>query len=272
MDGTAFPFDEYCERTGAAPTGANTLERLAELQLAQLRAIPFENLDIQLGRGINLDPLHVLNKLVRSRRGGYCFELNGLFLRALHSVGFSARALLARVHVSGAPSARTHQVTLVDVGDRQWMVDVGFGGQCPQVPMPLEPDTETDNFGTPYRLREHELGFMLQNRSGDEWLDLYSFDLTPVVAADIQCGNHFTATHPASFFTTSRIASLPYEGGRTTLFNFTCTATRDGEVHQEEFPDAPEFLDALERVFGIELDAEYPELAAIAAPGGERGA
>ena len=123
----AFPFDEYCARTSTTTIGAPTIDRLEDLQRAQAYAIPFENFDIQLGRGINLDAEHLLNKLVRSRRGGYCFELNGLFLRAIQRAGFRARALLARVHVAGEPTGRGHQMSLVAMGDRQWIVDVGFG-------------------------------------------------------------------------------------------------------------------------------------------------
>ena len=202
-----FPLDEYCERIGTPEAGRATAERLAELQAAHLFAMPFENFDIQLGRGINLDPAHLIDKLIRHRRGGYCFELNGLFLAALHRTGFEARPLLARVHVSGEPTGRGHQLSLVTIEGRNWIADVGFGGACPRQPIPLEKGTESVQGPLTFRLQSHGLGNMLQLKQPDDsWQDLYSFDLTPVVPMDITYGNHFTSTHPASFFTTSRIA------------------------------------------------------------------
>lgn len=109
-----FPLDEYCTRIGVPSSGMPTVDRLEELQRAQVYTIPFENLDIQLGRGIDLTPSYADDKLIRRQRGGYCFELNGLFLRALTAAGFEARALLGRVHLSGEPTGRGHQLLEID--------------------------------------------------------------------------------------------------------------------------------------------------------------
>jgi len=258
-----FPFDEYCARTGAPTSGSANVERLEELQRAQVYSIPFENFDIQLGFGVDLAPEHLVEKLIRSERGGYCFELNGLFLSALKSAGFKARALLARVHVSGEPTGRGHQVSLVTIADRYWIADVGFGGACPRVPIPLEYDNETVHDGSAFRLCQHELGYMLQKKLADGWMDLYSFDLTPVVPNDIAYGNHFTSTHPSSFFTTSRVAVLCHPEGQTRLFNYRCTSTRlDAEI-VDDFPDNDDYLVELKNRFGIRLNAEYEDLAPL---------
>jgi N-hydroxyarylamine O-acetyltransferase len=265
MTAQPFAFDEYCTRVGVESTGATTVDRLEALQRAQSYSIPFENFDIQLGRGIDLDPEHVFVKLVRSKRGGYCFELNGLFLRAIRAAGSDARTLLARVHVGPVPSGRSHQISLVELGGRRWIVDVGFGGMCPRMPLPLELDTETVHDGSVFRLRGHELGHLLQVKTQSGWLDLYSFDLTPVVANDIVYGNHYTSTHPESFFTTSRIASLAHPEGRTALFNFRCTTIRNGDESHVELPDDARYLSELKRLFGIELQTGYEGLAPLGA-------
>lgn len=260
-----FPFDEYCERTGAPPSGVPDENRLEELQRAQIYSMPFENFDIQLGRGIDLTPEHLVDKLIRRRRGGYCFELNGLFLAALKRAGFDARPLLARVHVSGEPTGRSHQLSLVTIAGREWIADVGFGGACPRRPMPLEHEVETVHDGRRFRLVPHSLGHMLQFQQDGAWTDLYSFDLTPVVANDIVYGNHFTSTHPASFFTFSRVAVRWLPDGQIRLFNFRCTTSRGGEERIEELPDDERFLAELRDRFGIELDADYGELAPLPA-------
>ncbi len=259
-----FPLDEYCERTGASGSGGPTVERLAELQTRQLYTLPFENFDIQLGRGIDLDPAHLLDKLIRRRRGGYCFELNGLLLSALQSVGFESRPLLARVHVSGEPTGRSHQLSLVTIDGRDWITDAGFGGACPREPIPLEAGVESVQGPLTFRLQTHPLGHILQLKQPDDtWQDLYSFDLTPVVAMDITYGNHFTSTHPASFFTTARIAVRWSAEGQRRLFNFSATTTTADGEQNEQLPDDESYLTELATRFGIELDADYADLRPV---------
>lgn len=258
-----FPLDEYCARTGASTSGSANLEHLEELQRAQLYSIPFENFDIQLGRGIDLAPEHLIEKLLRRDRGGYCFELNGLFLSALRAAGYDARALLARVHVTGVPTGRGHQVNLVTIANRQWIVDAGFGGACPRAPIQLQFNTETRHDGWIFRICQHELGYMLQRKLADNWSDLYSFDLAPVVQGDIAYGNHFTSTHPSSFFTSSRVAALCHPEGQINLLNFNCTSTGLDAETVEDFPDDESYLLKLRDKFGIQLDAEYTDLALL---------
>jgi N-hydroxyarylamine O-acetyltransferase len=268
MEGKPFPLDEYLDRIGLEGGGAATVDRLEAAQRAQGCTIAFENFDIPLGRGVSLDPDHLVDKLVRSRRGGYCFELNGLFLRAIRAMGFQARALLGRVHLSGEPTARSHQVSLVEIGGSSFIADVGLGGMCPRAPIPLELDQESDHDGVTYRLRDHEFGTLLQVEQGGHWLDLYSFDLCPVIPNDIECANHFTSTHPSSFFTHSRIASLAHPEGRVALFNHECTTTRNGRDEVEQFPDDASYLALLAERFGIVLDAPYEQLAPLGANAG----
>ena len=148
---------------------------MARLHHAHFHAIPFENFDILLGRGISLDPEDVFNKLVHKKRGGYCFELNGLFLQALLALGFKARALLARVHVSGTPSGRGHQLELISIDGRDWLADVGFGGNSPRMSIPLELDRHITMDGQTIRLTDGGLfGTMFQALEDGEWKDLYS--------------------------------------------------------------------------------------------------
>jgi N-hydroxyarylamine O-acetyltransferase len=259
-----FPIDRYCERTGVSASGNIDADRLEELQRAQIYSIPFENFDVQLGHGVDLTPTRLINKLIDSRRGGYCFELNGLFLAAIRFLGFDARPLLGRVHISGEPTGRGHQLSLVNLNGRQFVADVGFGGPGPRTPMPLEFGSETLHDGRIMRLVEHDLGYMLQHKPEDEWVNLYSFDLTPVVGQDIAYGNYFTSTHPTSIFKLARIAVRSYPDGNAALFNFRCTTTRGSNSEVEELPDDERYLTALSTLFGIELEPPYEQLAPLA--------
>jgi N-hydroxyarylamine O-acetyltransferase len=267
MTDPSFDLDAYLERVECSDVTHATEQALEALQRAQLATIPFENFDILLGRGISVAPEAIVEKLVHRARGGYCFELNGLHVMALKALGFDARPLLARVHLSGSPSGRSHQLSLVTIRRRQWITDVGFGGQTIRAPIPLELDEPITHDRETYRLTTVKpWGIMLQAQHGDTWQDLYSFDLGHVCPADIEVANHFTATHPSSFFTFARVAALQSREGIVTLYNTTLkSVTGDGE-HIEEIAAGEAFLTALRSRFRIELDATYADLRALPEP------
>ena len=261
MENELFNLDRYLERLNYSGSVQPTEDRLEALHRAQAYTIPFENFDILLGRGVVLEPAALYDKLVRRARGGYCFELNGLFLLALQASGFEARALLARVHLVDPPTGRGHQLLLVTLQGREWIADVGFGGPGLRAPIPFELNHVSTQDGQSFRLVEAgPFGVMLQTLNDAQWQNLYSFDLGYVFPADIMYGNHFTSTHPSSFFTFARVAALPHPTGRTSLFNRTLRrVTPDGE-HEEELAEGQPYLNALKTHFGIELDAPYEAL------------
>jgi len=256
-----FDHDAYLRRINYSGDTAPTAGTLKALQQAQLYTIPFENFDIHLNRGIDLDPGAIFDKLVLKRRGGYCFELNGLFLMALEAFGFDARPLLARVHLTGTPSGRGHQTELVTIDGKQWVADVGFGAEAPRAPLLLEINRPTTSDGRTFRLMDDDrFGFMLQTEKEEGWINLYSFDLGYVCPADIKYGNHYTSTHPDSFFVFARVAALPVEKGVITLVNHTLKKTIAGEDEVQLLPEGQAYLEALKTHFGIEIDAPYEKL------------
>ena len=241
-----------------------TVDTLKALHHAQLYTIPFENFDIQLGRDINLNTETIFEKLVHKRRGGYCFELNGIFLMALKSMRFDVRALLGRVHITGTPTGRGHQIELITIKGRQWIADVGFGADTPRTPIPLELNQPTTHDGLTVRLvSDDHFGIMLQSLKEEGWINLYSFDLGYVCSADIDCGNYFASTHPSSLFVFARVAALPVENGVITLFNNTLKEMVAGKEIVQELPEGQAYLDALKSHFGIELDTPYEQLRSL---------
>ena len=261
MNKQHFDLDAYLRRIDYDGQTAPTVDTLRALHHAQLYTIPFENFDIQLGRNIDLNPEVIFEKLVHRRRGGYCFELNGLFLMALKSMGFDVRALLGRVHITGTPTGRGHQVELITIEGRQWIADVGFGADTPRVPIPLELNFPTTHDGQTVRLiKDDKFGFILQSLKEEDWIDMYSFDLGYVCPADIAYGNYFTSTHPSSIFVFARVASLPVKNGVVTLLNNTLKRAIAGNERVQELAGSQVYLDALKNHFGIELDASYENL------------
>lgn len=266
MDNTVFPLDSYLARLNYSGSVQPTETQLQALHRAQVYTIPFENFDILLGRGITLEPSALYHKLVHQARGGYCFELNGVFLMALQYIGFEARALLARVHLVDPPTGRGHQLILVTIQGKQWIADVGFGGPGLRAPIPFELNRIATQDGQSFRLVEAgPYGIMLQTLMNGAWQNLYSFDLGQVFPNDIMYGNHFTSTHPSSFFTFARVAALPTPNGRVSLFNHTLRILSPDGEHVQELGEGQPYLDALKTHFGIELDVPYEAIRPLLA-------
>ncbi|SNS64868.1 MULTISPECIES: arylamine N-acetyltransferase [unclassified Azospirillum] len=217
--------------------------------------IPFENLDIQMGLPIRLEPDAITAKLVGQRRGGYCFEQNSLLALALAAIGFAPRRRLARVRMGGEPGGRSHLLLLVAVEGQDYITDVGFGGSCLAEPLPLRVG-EYDSGGELWRLRPSDWspGWELELRRDGEWSGLYWFGDEAVVDADLAFGNHFTATHPGSRFVQNRVASRTTLRERHTLLNGQYRRRLDGVlVEERQISDEREFRALLAERFFIEL-------------------
>jgi N-hydroxyarylamine O-acetyltransferase len=266
MKATDFPLPEYLARIGLSKAPPPTEEGLREVHAAQAFSIPFENLDIHLGRSISLQPDRLVSKLIRKHRGGYCFELNGIFRLGLESLGFAVRPLMARVLYGRTdPGARTHQVLIVTISGREWLADNGFGGPGLRLPLPLIPNQPEEQCGERYRLRRDEkYGTVLQKESNGAFLDLYAFDENELTLdVDIDMGNHFTSTWPSSVFRLRRMCSLPKSWGRVTLSDMELSIYRDKQTISRILPHGPGYLEALAGHFGINLDAAYEDLAPL---------
>jgi N-hydroxyarylamine O-acetyltransferase len=236
-------------------------EGLFTLQRAHRLVIPFENLDIPLGRGISLNPEDVFDKLVRRRRGGYCFEQNSLFLAALHALGFEARPLLARVWlmVSDIPS-KTHMVNLVTVAGQPWLADAGFGGGYTP-PMRLADGEVEAPDGVRYRLTyDTDFGWMLMRQAGSEsWAPQYSFTIAQVWPADFEQANHFVSTVSGGRFTSNAIASIVLPHGFASLVNRDYSRSSAKGEERAEIASAKALQLRLSLMFGIDLNSEEIE-------------
>jgi N-hydroxyarylamine O-acetyltransferase len=239
----ALDLDAYLERIGYEGPVEPTLEVLDAVHLAHATTIPFENLDILLGRPIRLDLPSLQDKLVRGRRGGYCFEHNTLFAAALEAIGFGVTRLGARVRLGARHvTARTHMALLVRAGDEGRLADVGFGGGSILCSLPMEPGRAVDQFGWGFRLVDEDGARVVQTRRPRGWFDLYAFTFEPQYPVDYEMANYFTSTHPSSPFTRTLTAQLcaPERSlilrGRK-LIEETPTGETVGEVRDDELLD-----------------------------------
>lgn len=247
---------EYLDRIGLP--GARPA--LHELTRAHVAAIPFENVDVVLGRhrGIGLDA--IVDKLVRRPRGGYCYEHARLVAAVLDHLGYAVRPVMARVQPDrGGP--RTHRALVVDLDGEEHLVDVGFGASM-VVPMPLRDGIVVDQAGWAHRL-EREGGqwtLVRHTVAGEE--RAYRMDPQPSEPVDDEVAHHYTSTHPASPFTGQLVVMRLGEGVSRRLVRQTLTTEyADGRVVEDEVT-AETVVDVLASL-DVHLDGE--EAAALRA-------
>jgi N-hydroxyarylamine O-acetyltransferase len=244
--------EAYFERIGYTGPTDPTLETLQGLHLAHAESIPFENLDIILGRPILLDVEHLEAKLVRDRRGGYCFEQNGLFAAMLQELEFRVTGLAARVRMGvSSPGPRTHRVTIVDLPEGRWLADVGFGGDGLLLPIPLEPGKPAEQFAWTYRLAEEPNLLVLQALHGEAWIDLYAFTMEPQLPIDYILANHYTSTHPQSKFVRFPTVQLPGREVRKILRGHEYIEMRASDSERTIIDGEDTLLGLLEKSFGL---------------------
>jgi N-hydroxyarylamine O-acetyltransferase len=198
---------------------------LTELHRAHATAIPFENLDPRRGVPVSLELEDLERKLVRERRGGYCFEQNLLLKAALEARGAEVEMLLARVRVGGVPGGlrpRSHLVLRVKAEGGDWHADVGFGHGTPLEPLPFGPGDVHEQSGWRYRVVEDGPELVLQTAQDGDWVDLYGFVPEPVPFIDVETSNWFTCTHPRSPFVSGLIVSTQGpDGTRVSLSDWS---------------------------------------------------
>src|SRR5262245_22637679 len=180
----------YFERIAYAGDRSPSRATLDALHLAHATHIPFENLDILLGRPIRLDLASLQAKLVRGKRGGYCFEQNVLFAAILEHLGFRVTRLAARVRFGSTRLlSRTHMLLTVDIDGSTWVADVGFGGEGLLRPLPLIAGQPARHYAWTYRLVEEAGLWILQSRRGEGWHDFYAFTREPQHLVDYEVAN-----------------------------------------------------------------------------------
>jgi N-hydroxyarylamine O-acetyltransferase len=221
-------------------------------------SIPFENVDVLLGRGAKLDPEALFEKIVERRRGGYCFEHNSLLLRVLEGLGFAAEGLAARVlwnQPEGKPGPRTHMLLRVALPEGVYLTDVGFGGLTLTTPLRLEIGPEQPTPHELHRLVPMDDEIELQARLDSGWTRLYHFTLKPQLPIDYEVANWFTATYPGGLFTNNLLMARPDPERRHAMFNRDFTIRpRGGPAERRTLQSADELGDVLAQHFRLPTD------------------
>ncbi len=255
----------FTQRSGSLESSHQLLSDLHE---AHMLAAPFENLSIHYGQPIVLRNELLYDKIVRRRRGGFCYELNGMFAWLLRQLSFKVTLLSAEVAESGGIfSAPYDHLTLLahQVDGADWLADVGFGDSFRQ-PLRFQADVEQDGAdGRIYRLREGEhadsapMGeqqfsyWLVEQRDDPEtqWEPVYRFTLQPHALADFTGRCIFQQTSPESHFTQKRICSLALPNGRISLSDLRLITTLDGNREERILSSEDEYRTVLAERFGV---------------------
>lgn len=246
----------YLSRINYRDSTHPSVETLRNLQRAHLLTVPFENLSIHLGEPIILDEDLLFDKIVRRRRGGYCFELNGLFHRLLHELGFQVSLLNSFIpHTQGGCGMQyDHPILLVELEER-WIVDVGFGDAY-LLPLKLDETSEQTGIGVQYRLSANGDGRWNSYKSleSGEWELNYAFNLRPCHLSDFTEACRYYETSPDSSFTRKRMCTMASPDGHITLSEEHLAITRNKVVEEIPLNGEGDFVRKLDQYFGINLN------------------
>ncbi|WMX44702.1 arylamine N-acetyltransferase family protein [Streptomyces roseicoloratus] len=258
--GEELDLDAYLARIGHSGELAPDLATLRSVHRANVETIPFENLDVALGRRIPLDVKSLQAKLVGRRRGGYCYEQNSLLAAALERIGFEVAGRGARNRSRGhadVVTPITHAVLVVTVDGEPWLADAGFGWQGPLEPVPLADGVRVEQDGWVFGVGvEAEGVHVLRALRPEGWTDLYAFAPHTLFPVDFELMNHYSSGHPRSRFLGQVVAHLPGATVRRALVRDGLTSVNVDGSRQERLVDAGQLVATLSEVFGIEPDEE----------------
>jgi N-hydroxyarylamine O-acetyltransferase len=262
--------EAYLRRIGYVGPRDATEMTLTALYRAHLAAIRFENFDVFLRGGVAVDLESVQDKIVYRGRGGYCYEQAQLFGAVLERLGFTVDRMLARVGPDGGPArARTHLTLRVQSGTGVWLADPGFGSSPPG-PLsmrryrsggPQEVDgwiyevaPGDENGDEVWKLREYQAG---------EWVTLHRWDQAPTHPIDVVLSNHYTSTHPDSWFASLPILIRRDPDAIRSIVGRSYSIVRPGHVKERRVLTDAEFAAALTDEFALKLTTD--ELATLVA-------
>jgi N-hydroxyarylamine O-acetyltransferase len=249
-------YTKYLERIGFQGKPEANLNTLISLQKKHLYSIPFENLDIHTGKKIVLDINLFEDKIINNKRGGFCYELNGLFYELLKEIGFDVTMISARVYNDDEIPGDEfdHMALLVKFGEDEYLSDVGFGDSFIE-PLWFNPDfVNEDEAGFFQIVKEDDTHFkLLKSEDGVYFTPKYIFSKKARILSDYTEACEYTQTSPKSHFTKNKLCSIAGNGGRITLINDKLIITENGSRKESAVRSGKEFNDNLLKYFGIKL-------------------
>jgi len=249
-----FTLTDYLRRIHYSGHASADTATLHAIMRHQLFSVPFENLDVQAGQIVSLVPEEITHKLLHQARGGYCYEVNGLFAMALEALGIRYRFVAARPMFYPVRRPKTHMAVVAEVEGRQWLCDLGFGSYGIRAPMALDGlDSDiVQDFDTFRLSRDANDEYLLQAKVEGEWCNQYGFDLTPQEWIDFVPANYLNSTHPDAIFVQKLLVVQHRPEGRLILLgDILKTITASGVEKRQLTEDS--IADVLQNRFSLTL-------------------
>lgn len=248
MTASNFNLSDYLSRIAYEGEVHADIATLTRLMQRQLRSIPFENTEVQAGRIPSLVPEDIVNKVLGRGRGGYCYEINGVFAMALTAIGFEWYFAGARLMFYPMRRPKTHMVVIVRVDGKNYLCDTGFGGYALRAPLLIE-EGEVLQDGDRFRMEYLDGEYVVSSLVQEEWQRQYGFALQSQEWIEFSLANYFNATHPDTIFTQKKLAIMQTPNGRKILVDNELKLIEDGKLERLEV----DYASALKEYFGLEL-------------------
>jgi N-hydroxyarylamine O-acetyltransferase len=258
-----FALPSYFDRIGFRNEARADIATVAEMMRCQLFTVPFENLDVQAGKVVSLIPEEIVEKILYRNRGGYCYEVNGIFAMALQALGIPYQFVAARPMFYPVRRPKTHMAIVLRLNGEEWLCDLGFGSYGIRAPLRLNLlDVEIQqDFDTFLLCKSNDREYLLKALVDGVWTNQYAFDLSPQEWIDFVPANYLNSTHPDAIFVQKLLIVLHAPSGRQILFGDMLKTLTNGRVEQQTV--APEDRDSiLSAKFGLGL---MPEMAQFTA-------
>jgi N-hydroxyarylamine O-acetyltransferase len=248
MIASNFSLKDYLNRINYTGDIQTDLKTLNALMSHQLQGVPFENTEVQAGRIPSLVLEDIYTKIVTHKRGGYCYEVNGLFAMALSAIGFEWYFSGARPMFYPTRRPKTHMVVVVILNGESYLCDTGFGGYGLREPLKVIETITSEQNGDQFRLDFVDEEFVLSSLVNDEWMPQYGFTLTPQEWIEFSLANYFNATHPDTIFTQKKLAVMQTPTGRKILVDNSLKIINKGITTVSEV----EYTAAAQKHFGLQ--------------------
>ena len=249
MTASNFSLSDYLSRINYNGQTRPDLSTLTALMSAQLQSVPFENTEVQAGRIPSLIPEEITTKIIMNGRGGYCYEVNGLFAMALTAIGFEWYFAGARPMFYPSRRPKTHMVVIVTIEGKEYLCDTGFGGYGIREPLEVVDGNITVQNGDTFRFELLNGEYVLYSLVNGEWAPQYGFALVPQEWIEFSLANYFNATHPDTIFTQKKLAVMQTPNGRKILVDDTLKVIENGVIKEESI----EYSQALSEYYNLSV-------------------
>ncbi len=255
----ALKLNKYLSRIKYNKKLSADLDTLIELQKCHLLSIPFENLDIHTGTPITIDVEKFYKKIVDDKRGGFCYELNGLFNELLKVIGFKTFLVSVRVFDTTEKMGDEfdHLAIIVPIDNEKWLTDVGFG-EFAFSPIKIITGIEQKDERGIFRINQFDEEYLVvQKQIPGGWKNEYLFSLKPRNISEFSEKCYYHQTSPDSHFTQKKLCSIPTRNGRITLTDKCLKITNNESVEEIEIKNEKHFYKLLKECFDVELYIFY---------------